>query len=847
MDTCIICNDDIQNGSKTVELREKGSIGINNASIERGDTIVARSGQLVHLHCRRSYVNPLVIKGLKRKSTSPAPLATPPTLRSEKQFSFQEDCLFCGNSTIETTAKRKLFDVHAVQTTEFQTTVEQICIERKDEWATEVKGRIEFARDLHAVDALYHSSCSTNFRTGKNVPQLFSPKSDKSQIKRGRPNTNDQHFLKVLDFLEDNDDEQLTIKDLVDRMKALCGDEAYSQPYMKQKVQEHYGSSILITELNGKQNVVTFRQTASTIIHNFYTESKLKKSDEDHKLFLLKTAAALIKSEIRSMPVDKNYYPSNNDILSHEKHIPESLAVFLKVLFSEKDASLKISSIGQAIMQATRPRLVIVPLQLGLAIQMHHNLLLETIVVTPLDSPKINLMNSELFWGTYRSNLYFGMKTRSPKSPVIGLMWFEESLYEDAWDQNEPEIRHWCDQKHNIQKYGWLKHDGNKFGIHEVVENTFMFNTKFVKRSGGTKGGDWTARITAWPKEAAALFDITKFGIVNHGYHGKIIVSFLVYLAVEDDGKIENGKSDIFGSSLDLDDFRLKFTPTLLSKKVKVSLMTGHCSNFSEIEKLVKAGLTISFWNSTHYYKSFSIDKHSPNVVVYQVTAEVPVQFDIVFRSLSFKQERRSLTGNVFTQEFEARGYDTKSIDFAKAALSNLLGEISYFHGSSLVKSKHNKKPIDYWSSSLYTSIPSRSSFPRGFLWNAGFDNILISLWNSTISEEIISSWLDLVNIEGWIPRELILGDEAKAKTPEKFIVQENDNANPPTLFLSIHNLMVRNLTNTDFLRKIFPRLKVWLNWINSSQAGNDPYTYYWRRRENNTTKLNPLTPSLWF
>ena len=131
MDTCIICNDDIQNGSKTVELREKGSIGINNASIERGDTIVTRSGQLMHLHCRRSYVNPLVNKGLKRKSTSPAPLATPPTLRSEKQFSFQEDCLFCGNSTIETTAKRKLFDAHAVQTTEFQTTVEQISIERK--------------------------------------------------------------------------------------------------------------------------------------------------------------------------------------------------------------------------------------------------------------------------------------------------------------------------------------------------------------------------------------------------------------------------------------------------------------------------------------------------------------------------------------------------------------------------------------------------------------------------------------------------------------------------------------------------------------------------------------------
>ncbi|VDH90224.1 mannosyl-oligosaccharide glucosidase, partial [Mytilus galloprovincialis] len=129
-----------------------------------------------------------------------------------------------------------------------------------------------------------------------------------------------------------------------------------------------------------------------------------------------------------------------------------------------------------------------------------YNSYLETIVVTPLDSPKINLNNSELFWGTYRSNLYFGMKTRSSRSPVIGLMWFEASVYEDAWQQDFPKIRHWCDETHNIPKYGWLKHDGNKFGLHEVVENTFMFNTQFVKRSGGTKGGDWTARITAWPK-----------------------------------------------------------------------------------------------------------------------------------------------------------------------------------------------------------------------------------------------------------------------------------------------------------------------------------------------------------
>lgn len=354
----------------------------------------------------------------------------------------------------------------------------------------------------------------------------------------------------------------------------------------------------------------------------------------------------------------------------------------------------------------------------------------------------------------------------------------------------------------------------------------------------------------------------------------KNIVSFLVYLAFEaGDGKLEPvvNRADrigyINGSSKVLGHFQLKFPPTMLSKMVKFSHARIYCSDLTEIKLCVESYMTIDFWNNTHKFNSLHRHwKDSTNVVVYQVTAEVPVQFDIVFESLSFHQRQESLTDRVFTREFngysksfdkrfssvfklKAKGYDTKSINFAKATLSNLLGEISYFYGSTFVKSKYNlfQRPISFWSSPLYTSIPSRSLFPRGFLWNVGFDNILISLWNSTISEEIIAHWLDLVNIDGWIPREQILDNDARAKTPGKFIIQEKDNANPPTLFLAIQNLVSRNLTNTDFLRAIFPRLQLWLNWINSSHVGHESYTYFWKDRDRNTMQLNPLTSSSGF
>ena len=344
---------------------------MNNASKERGDDIITIPGQIVHDHCRRTYINPIVIKSLKRKPSEPLDKA--PLLRSEKQFDFKEDCLFCGVSTNESTAKRKTFDVHAVRTTEFQQSIEQICNERNDDWAVTVKGRIEFARDLHAADAVYHKVCSINFRTNKGIPQMFSPsKTEKDQSSKGRPSKVYQDFLEVTKYLEENDDEQMTISQLVEKMRTLCGDEAYSPFYMKCKLKEHYGSSIVVTEINGKQNVVTFQQNATTILHNFYKESTTQKSEEEKKKSILKAAAAFIKNDIRSMPVNKNCYPSTDEILAAEDYVPQSILLLLRNIFSKKDSNLQVQSIGQAIVQAARPRLTIQPLQIGLAVQLHH-------------------------------------------------------------------------------------------------------------------------------------------------------------------------------------------------------------------------------------------------------------------------------------------------------------------------------------------------------------------------------------------------------------------------------------------------------------------------------------------
>ena len=56
------------------------------------------------------------------------------------------------------------------ETQDFQDSIAQIWKERNDEWSEIVLGRLEYAQDLHAADAVYHQTCSVVFRTGKQVP-----------------------------------------------------------------------------------------------------------------------------------------------------------------------------------------------------------------------------------------------------------------------------------------------------------------------------------------------------------------------------------------------------------------------------------------------------------------------------------------------------------------------------------------------------------------------------------------------------------------------------------------------------------------------------------------------------
>ena len=86
------------------------------------------------------------------------------------RFNSKEHCFFCGQPA-KNDGRKRGNDVIPVRTQDFQDSIAQICKERNDEWSEIVLGRLEYAQDLHAADAVYHQACSVNFHTGEQVPK----------------------------------------------------------------------------------------------------------------------------------------------------------------------------------------------------------------------------------------------------------------------------------------------------------------------------------------------------------------------------------------------------------------------------------------------------------------------------------------------------------------------------------------------------------------------------------------------------------------------------------------------------------------------------------------------------
>ena len=147
---CPFCNDNLSGDQPTVALRQKGADTLNQIA---GDTIHFVVGQKVHVNCRRDFCRDADRKHDGAEQVTNTPLAPKDAPRSVS-FAGKSIVSFVGNPANQ---KKKGFETIPVRTADLQTTITEICRQRNDEWALTVLGRLEYASDLHAADAVYHN------------------------------------------------------------------------------------------------------------------------------------------------------------------------------------------------------------------------------------------------------------------------------------------------------------------------------------------------------------------------------------------------------------------------------------------------------------------------------------------------------------------------------------------------------------------------------------------------------------------------------------------------------------------------------------------------------------------
>ncbi|KAJ1900334.1 Processing alpha glucosidase I [Kickxella alabastrina] len=513
-----------------------------------------------------------------------------------------------------------------------------------------------------------------------------------------------------------------------------------------------------------------------------------------------------------------------------------------------------------------------------------------------LDQAHVKL-DTELQWGTYRPNLYFGTRPRLPDSLLSGLMWFG---LDDQ--RNWQSIRHSCELGDNLDEYGYSRHNGRDFGEQTMRDGDqgVEIKSEFVKKVG-ENGGSWAVRFTG--------------RTLNEYTQG---VALMYYFGLEGNGtmsmKIDEGVAKITGKTDDLGRFNIRIVPSADNKHPPVpsslrnipGILTGQrisgiaikapksdiwrAKDLFQKEILTsaqaKASAIIKHTGSNNLSAGsllFGLDnvglaKRGKNLFFTQIMVHGEFSFDVIYECAdkSAQIDSNAIAGiaserrEAFDRRFEAtfglreKGFDEDHIEMARNALSSLVGGIGFFHGSSLVSNESKPeygegdsmdKPQLSKPYSLFTATPSRPFFPRGFLWDEGFHQLVLGQWDSGISMEIIRSWFNTMDSNGWIAREQILGEEARSKVPEEFQVQYPNFANPPTLLFAIEKIadlyrfkgasnvgnyfdhleggddnetmISNNIDGPDTMRQSLPELAQYssqlLNYFQTTQAGSRP------------------------
>lgn len=543
-------------------------------------------------------------------------------------------------------------------------------------------------------------------------------------------------------------------------------------------------------------------------------------------------------------------------------------------------------------------------------------------------------LNKDLLWGTYRPNIYFGTRTRTARSLSTGMLWgaqasnpweikLRHSCEQDAslhyeWKAHNGRsfgIQHILDKTTAVNiSVSFLKYlDDKEFGgewTAKITSNAYLkrrqsalvwFYYMYVEagtlklQTKRSKKGISNDVVVTGSSEDLGDFTIAvipssaNVHIQSENKHGLPDLNLVHF----------TGIASAADQAWRVEDFIQRQLHATTANKIIPLLQKLH-----QQKKQITPEMTIPTLNNV-------VEKNA-NVFIFQFIVPQDFEFDVVYLShaLHGKQSTQSRqskftpkelaslikpkTGDnfyerlwiehaAFVNRFDSQFSITSSKeldwmggikislkDFGQRVLSNVLGGIGFFHGRGAMILPDRKaafmEPRD-----LYTATPCRPFFPRGFLWDEGFHQIVVYPWDYEISLDVVRHWFNLMESNGWIPREQILGDEARSRVPDEFQLQDPSIANPPTFFFLIQQMLndlghqKKHNSNSEhderegfgeidpsfqdtkrhhvrvFLVNLYPRVKQYYDWLLASQRGVAPNSFRWRGRHGNHTLSSGL------
>ncbi|KAJ3573199.1 hypothetical protein NP233_g2589 [Leucocoprinus birnbaumii] len=447
-------------------------------------------------------------------------------------------------------------------------------------------------------------------------------------------------------------------------------------------------------------------------------------------------------------------------------------------------------------------------------------------------------VNDTLLWGPYRPNLYFGLRPRLPQSLMTGLMWFGTQDYAS--------LQRRCEQNDKLDSYSWTEYDTRQGGVQVIKDshNNVKITTEFLKIAGGDHGGSWAARIKGEPIDAGKISHIST--IFYFGLEG---MGGLEMETDEDENGIE-GPIKLSGNTPDLEDFLLRIVDGPNNQFVDSGRHASDFEDrIGKTHYIGRRLLEGDTWQAKEHilkeiverareaatpYRDPEVGLPHPswilqlpddvytgsNLFAYQKSFSGPFQFDVFYESASAKQKLTSATldqgvpalveayGKRFTEVFpypaDFPSQDKEKLEqFSKDVTSNLFGGVGYFYGNSIVNKKFSYEwdededsVSDEDDEEKGVSSQEDSTGMKDFIFSIS-DNGTTTLGDFRFSYpdyeshvrsslEILKSWIDLIDDDGWVAREQILGEEARSKVPQEFQTQVPNYANPPTLTMAV-------------------------------------------------------------